>query len=301
MRIANVIVPPGVGDIFWVYQKIYHYFDEINFLITIVGNTRLDIQKRSEGLVKFFPKVRNVEFIEYGPQIHDFIHKEYKTLRQVFREVDYREDLPEHVTNYYHFRLQANIWLEAGIRLEDIDQPLKTAFHLPLPTQPIGNLPSEYLLVYVSGDTERHSSNLPYLWSPEVWTRLIVRAYRKLFGSRRSAKIVLTGALFDVVTLDKIADLLAPYGIPVHKVYQPAAPGLFWLLSSARYFIGYQSGLNILAENFKTRQLMIYFPVYREIADTWVSPEGRVDRFNWAYFDTPLDEIILKIPTLATS
>ena len=58
-KIINIDVVQGLGDIFWIYQKISHFFDKINLNICVVVDD--EIQKRSLSWMKLFPKFNQIK------------------------------------------------------------------------------------------------------------------------------------------------------------------------------------------------------------------------------------------------
>jgi hypothetical protein len=66
------------------------------------------------------------------------------------------------------------------------------------------------------------------------------------------------------------------------------------ILQRSEFFIGYQSGLNILADNLDTPQMMLYFDNLKPMLYTWCKKENIKTKFFATVFSqTPKDAIKL--------
>ena len=268
MRKAIVGVPQGVGDIFWIYQALYDHFTDIEFKIYLIPEIKIsmDVQRRSKDLIKHFPKVSGVHF--------DFIsNAEYQALLKD------RWHVPDTVFDYtvreVHFDLCFNTPLEEGKPLESFCRSVPK-YNIDLPCEPRIVSDKPYLVLYVSGDT-RH---LEKVWKFDDWVELV----RDI-----EMPIYLTGAQFD-------SDVLTSLKVRLQERHEVDlaigfdGPGLFHLIKNCSYFIGYQSGLNVLADNFDRPQMMLYFDKLDRMGTSWVKPSNRGSLFKYAHFyNKPVD------------
>jgi hypothetical protein len=275
---ALITVPQGIGDIFWVYQKTAPYFDELSFRIFTCGDARLDIQRRSESIISYLPRVRRVtcEPVTISGASR-FLQRKIE-LKEVLKRAKGREEA--------RFAYAVHPWLESGVSLEDIDSGLQVIYDVPLPMERVAPLfPGVYLVLYVSGDTLRHYQHMDYLWEPEQWVRFVER-FCYVHGVGTELPVAVIGAHFDALVAHDLAAKLCSKGFTAFPLLGMSAPRLFYTLKNCRFFVGYQSGLSMLADNLDVNQVIVYFPCFTQIADTWVKPKNRgTGLFNAASFD----------------
>lgn len=287
-RIANVTVPQGIGDIFWIYQKLYNHFEVINFnIMYLETGTNDEIQRRSMNTIKDWNKVNNVGLVDVTEkQFNEFV-KRKQTLRDVLAPLGYFNNERQ----IYTFEYQVNSWLEEGTKLEDIDD-MSVMWNIDLPQTRVEGLEEEYVLLFVS-DTTRHRKlhkNLN-LWSEEDWVEFTYKIIKDKLNNNIPVKII--GKSFDEYVMKTCKQLLENKGIKTDIFTNLDGRQLNYIISQSKFFIGYQSGLNILADNFGVNQIMIYFPTLDKMKDCWVSENSkRNNKFNWAYFNDSQDKII---------
>jgi len=142
----------------------------------------------------------------------------------------------------------------------------------------------------------RHLGSLVY--TPDQWVRLLDRVYRRV-QLPRDYPLVLTGAAFDYPLMGLLGAMLRKAGYRPRLACDLPPAEVYWLLGSCYGFVGYQSGLNVLADNLGTRQLMLYFPSLKPMGDTWVHPDRRATHFRWGYFDEEPDAVAERFPVPA--
>jgi len=245
MRVANLTVPQGIGDIFWIIQKYHHHYDVINLNIAVVKTS--EIQLRAVDFVKLFPKVGNVDFeVMSGSDHKKLVQYDGKMVQS---------------GNY-----GCNMPLERGIRLEDIDPDIEVAWDLELA---IGKNPlhidTDYLVLYVSGHSRNSRKDL---WSVDQWIDFICDFYSHKWVD---LPLVLLGAEYDRDVLEEIKAKV-PMTTHLAIAFDPAE--VLAIIRDALYFIGYQSGLGILADNLDTPQLMMYFEKLSKMMNTWHKPDS---------------------------
>lgn len=268
-----VTVPQGVGDIWWVHQKLHPHFPSLHYRVLDLGGQVSPIVRRAEPFVRTWPGVAGVSY-HAAATLPAWFHARDPVDRVLAQVAEGRPDVGYSV----------NGWLEDGVPLEQLDaRPV--ARDLPLPQAPLADLtPGRYVLAYASGDTVRHKHLGTRVYTPEQWVRLLDRVYRHA-GLGREYPLVLTGAAFDYPLMGLLATLLRKAGYRSRLACDHAPAAVYWLLANCWGFVGYQSGLNVLADNLGTRQLMLYFPSLKRMGDTWVHPARRATHFRWGYFD----------------
>ena len=272
MRIANVIVPQGLGDIFWCYRKLYNYFDIINLKVYVTSAENV-IEMRAMGLFDGYPKIGQVEPEVAVPRLV------YQLPKKIIR----LDDILQPGEGEFEFEYVINKWLELGNPLEDIDTKHEVAWDIELPKTPVGGLPDQYILLYISGDTRKLKNTV---WMLSDWARFMER-----FRLKYNYPVVLVGASFDNWVQERIVPLLKMKQIPVTTVTDLKAGELNYVIDKAEWLVGYQSGISILADALDTKQLMVYFNVLDKMKDTWVKPQNRTNGlFNYCWFKNSIDD-----------
>lgn len=248
MHSVKIRTVQGVGDIFWVYQKLAPYVGAIDLTILILRHD--EVQCRAIGFVKLLPKVRSVDFEVVSPQAYHQLAQAVIPLERV-------------VGNGGLYA--CNAALEKGVRLEAMDPGYAPQWGVPMmvPDEPF--LGHGYVAAYVSGN--KHDSS----WNDETWAQFIGDAViAKRFDQ---LPMVLLGASYDAARLKRIAELLQRrLSVRVSVVIDLPPADAVRVLRDAVFFIGYQSGLNVLADNYDTPQVMVYFPHLRKMLNSWCKP-----------------------------
>ena len=270
MRIANVNVPQGLGDIWWCYQKLFDYFDEINLNI-LLNNPKSEIELRCQNLFQPLDKINKVTMKQASRlQIHNLC-KSVIRLDDVFKKG--QPDVAE-------FDYICNRWLELGNPLETLDANYHVNWEIPVPTQEIETFGgSPYIILYVSGDTRKLGK---IVWSPEEWVQFITQ-FRQKLGVEWP--VLMIGAGFDQWAISSVTKLMTAGGIPHKVILDLDIREICYVIKNAEYYIGYQSGLNILANHMDTKQLIVYFNSLSHMKDTWAKPQHRTNGvFNHVQF-----------------
>lgn len=281
----ELMVPQGIGDVFWVYRLFSPLCDELVFhIIDTDPHQSRPVVHRAAPFISALPKVSKVHF--YRTSWPDWI-SERRTTSGVLPALRRGERVG----------FSANTWLEGGVPLERIDPAHPVDWSVVWPSTPVAGLERNgYLAVYVSGDAARHKNLGEKVWPPEAWARAVDRVCY-CGGVGTGLPVVLIGALFDLPVLNTVADDLRLAGFTVRVETGLSPPEVFWFLGNARLFVGYQSGLNAIADAAGARQLMIYFPRIQRMADSWVIPRHRLDgSFRFATFDDTADDVGRRAP-----
>lgn len=273
-------VVQGLGDIIWICQKFSPYFDRINFVILMTKDD--PIQRRTVDWLKIFSKTGSVT-TEIVPA------KEYERIASQFYRM--QDCLDAHDAGR-PAEYAANAWLENGVRLDDIDpgSEIDNEVHVGVKARPGVKL-TDYIVLYASASTtkkELQKDRRYAVWNCEQWAGFVNRFMDRM---QIDVPVVVVGAGFDGEVVQKMYDLLTPNRTAYGLIgYEPAVvAGLIW---RARCFIGYQSGLGILADLLGTRQMMLYFPIMRQMLDAWCRREHVGTKFQRACFDDNSDELI---------
>ena len=278
-RQITVNVPQGVGDIYWVYQKLSPYVDKINFNIILTTDPN-PVQTRSHDWLVLLPKCGRVSFVKEGPDRYDkLIAKCYQA-----SEVLVANNGVDSIDCCF------NKNLEEGQRLDAIDP------HLPIEWKPSMRcesfaLPfSDYVTLYVSGSNKSKDA-----WDLPTWVGCINAFYAKY---NLNCPLVLIGASYDAGLL---ADLLEEFTTKTKlrtRLFIDLPPAkIVHLFKNAHFFIGYQSGLNVIADICGTPQLMVYFPKLEPMMNTWCRPEHLGNgKFTAVLFSDNVEKVVTALP-----
>lgn len=272
-KVAYVKSPQGLGDIFWCYQKIYNYFDEIHFQVYVTDDQNT-LEMRSMKLFDGFPKVGSTTAEVAVPDLV------YQLQRKIIKLDDIlKPDSPD----VMEFEFIVNRWLEMGNYLEDLDVHHKVAWDIDLPKNPVEGLPSDYILLYVSGDTRKLNKSV---WQLVDWVNLVRKVRTSI-----DLPVVIVGASFDTWVHEKLGPLLRMFKIPFQILTDLPVKDLCYVVDKAELFLGYQSGISILANALDTKQLIVYFNGLPLMKDSWVKPENRTNgKFNYCFFQNDINE-----------
>lgn len=267
-------VPQGVGDIFWIYQKFSPICTGINF--NILATSMDKVQQRSRDWLTLLPKVKAVEMkVVPGDDYHAVIGRNY-AMKDVIPILEQGKD-----ADY-----GCNKPLEEGIRIEDIDPEFVVETPVDVRADECPLAFDKFLAVYVSGSTKSHDAAKLHLWGTTVWAKFIA-GFREKYPAA-NLPVIIIGASYDAVVARTVSDILNKvYEIKNH-VYIDSHPGnVAYILKRATAFLSYQSGLSIIADNFNTPQVMMYFPFLKKMMYSWCRKDN-IDRvFNAELFTTP--------------
>jgi hypothetical protein len=242
----------GVGDIFWVYQKLYNHFDIINFIICVV-DLNCPVQKRVLPFLKLLPKVKHFKLELVSSKYYDNLAKIKKTIPELLNEWSHNN---KKVIEY-----TVNKWLEDGVRIDQIDSYsivdnvnlINTHVDIPYNTK-------EYITLYISGN------KISQEWQPERYSKLIHNTFLK---NNIKYPIILLGAEYDKKHLVIAGNELMKYGYEIFYLIDKPFENVIYIIKNSKYFIGYQSGLSILADNYDIPQTMLYFNFLGNLMYSW--------------------------------
>jgi hypothetical protein len=282
MSALALTVPQGIGDIVWVWQKAAGLpgVDSIAFRVIETEGAPTITSRRADAVIRQLPMVADVDYLAV-----DRYPRWTAALTQM------AEVLPDAAAGR-HPGWAANPWLENGFNLEVIDPTLPVRWDLGVEPRPVDGLTAgRYLALYVSGDTARHATLYEAIWPVEKWATLADRVCYNA-GVGTTLPVVLVGAAYDYPILQAVGDLLRKKNFKTALAVELPLPELLWLLGRSWGFVGYQSGLSVLAAAVGAHQHIVYFPRLVRLGATWVRPEHRADgRFTYSTFAMPPQEV----------
>lgn len=274
----------GVGDIFWVYQKFSPHVDFIDVSICQVEGVSSKTGTRAINFLKLFPKIRNIN-------THVGTHKEYQKMASEYTPMS---SIIPFFEKKNQFSYGCNKPLEEGIRIEDIDPEYAIEETVPILVQPCPLVfdPGNYVAVYVSGTTANTSIvKQLQLWTVSGhWLRFI-RAFYKQF--KLNCPIIIIGASYDKKIALDLEIILKKCGFNVTTYIDAEPSNVTYILKNSICFIGYQSGLNVLADNLDVKQVMLYFPHLKKMLYSWCKIKNwKNGHFNASSFDMTPEQVL---------
>lgn len=241
LRILTIDTVQGVGDIFWVYQKLSPHCDLINFNLLITAPD--PVQERAKPFIDLLPKVGAVVF----KQVPGDEYVRAARCRPLIHETT--DGCVYAVNNY----------LESGTRLDDIDGDVEWAVQFNV--SPLRVREGRYVCMYVSGSPRHYHDK----FTPVDWAELFVKL-------NIPDDLVLVGAEYDRWMLDEVGAELTKRAVAFETCIAQPAETIIRLLRDARLMIGFQSGLNVIANNYGVPTIMVDFNHLRPMARTWCRP-----------------------------
>lgn len=271
-KTITIMTAQGVGDTLWVYQKLSPYFDIIN--IIVMGISDDIVQKRSLPFLKCLPKINKISYKIVSSEYYQSVVDLKKGMADVISEWNFN--------NNAIIKYAMNSWLESektlkgcdGYDFEETVNISKTNIDLPF---------NEYIILYISGNKLTHE------WKPKKYCDLILNTYKKY---NIHFPVILLGAKYDLPPLLEAETILNSYNIDTHKFIQLPFEKTNYVIANAKYFIGYQSGLCILADQFDIPQTMLYFNYLSKVMYSWPKQKNIKNNIYKSYlFKTDLKYI----------
>jgi len=286
-KIITLNVCQGIGDIIWVYQKFSPYFDRINFNICTIPNGDPKIQTRAENFLYLLPKVGYISYKE-------LLHHQYERLCHKKFPID--AIIKRWARGKRLFDYGCNYPLEKGIRIEDIDSKYPISYNLGFNFKPFAPLVrKKYIVVYISGSTENPAVIEQGAWDLNKWMQFVEGFYLR-YDSKRP--IVLIGASYDQKIQNEFSTMLWDKGIK-NELYIDLDPAhVIYIIKNAQAYVGYQSGLSILADLFDVKQVMLYYSWLEKLMYAWPKNKNiKCKRYNAFLWNTPVECIINQLPS----
>ena len=291
MKSVVLNVCQGVGDIFWVYQKFAPYFDKIHFNVCQIPGQDDTIQNRAEPFLRLLPKTGTVGLKRVSAKEYDKLAADRFSMRKI---------LDEYAAGEIIFDYACNKPLEEGIRIEEIDPGLlvEETANIKVAEAPIAYPPGSYVAVYVSGAVKQNHPLKLGAWPPVKWAEF-VKALCDDFNFRKP--IILVGASYDKDAIQETQNLLKKMKFETTSYIDSWAANVLYIIKNSVLFIGYQSGLNILADNMDVPQVMMYFPFLERMQRAWAKKRNLENGIhNPALFTQPIPDILNSLEKLKT-
>ncbi len=271
---VTVCVPQGVGDIFWVYQKLAPHYKTISLELGMVNAS--NIEDRSVEIMSIFPQVGSCRRRAMPIDDYNALAAKKSSFAEMQKEW---EAGPESVL------YSANRFLEEGTRLEAIDPDVETMWDVPLFYGGAAIPFPRFATLAISGGT----LNVAQVWTVDQWVEYISLLYEKYVID---LPLVHIGAEFDRTVMEQVNAKLTALGHRTMMLCNVPFAHKVDALARADLHIGYQSGLNILAANFGRPQVMLYFNWLSKMRDSWVKPGQQY--FNCFLFRESPQEVAAK-------
>ncbi|MGI0149507.1 MAG: hypothetical protein ACREDF_08265 [Thermoplasmata archaeon] len=258
VREVTLNVLQGIGDIFWVYQKFAPYVDRLRFKIMWIDGQNPVLASRALPFVRALPKVVSAEMFTSAER-YAAVERLRVPISGILDQMYNRGDQA--------FDYSCNAALEDGVRLEAIDPDYAVEETVQLERSRADVPFLDWLTVYVSGLSENQDwINEGTVWTVQSWARFVELVRGRLDFA---LPVVIIGASYDRGVSTNLETLLRARGIET-AICTDLQPGeVFDILGRGRLFLGYQSGLNVLADNLGSPQIMLYSPKLRKMARSW--------------------------------
>ncbi len=256
----HFVVPPGIGDTWWCYQKFHALRGKRDVSIELCCDPPL----RSEPFGIMLPGVTSVGYgtRRYGQMLPRILKQD--------------TDLVSLKPGTYEVSL--NPFLDEGRRIETIFPKQETGFHLPLYFTPaeladakrlLARAPTKKLIgVYCSSN---RMAAADAFWSVSEWVHFL----RFVSDCVPNASFVMIGTTWDQKTAQVSKALRSMPKFPVIDcMNQPLAVTLA-MIKSMNYFFAYPSGLGIMADNFRVPSTMWFWTTrHPKFPGCYTSPES---------------------------
>lgn len=276
MTSTTLIVPQGIGDIYWVYQRFVELYDQLHIRIAVIrGHDNAGkVVRRAEPFVRTWPGVASVDFVEVDHHTYDTLaHLDFQP-RWVLDDVEATRSPDGHF-------FACNGYLEKGTRLESVNADLPTRWDVEFPIaaesdsytiQDWVENGQPYLAFYISGHTDQPHPQQLGAWPVEKWTAFY-RALRQAKPEVADMPVVLIGALYDHAVMRRFVE----HAKLLRSTFflQQSPEQVYHCLDHAWAYVGYQSGLGILADALRCPSLMLYFNSLDGLHYSWCRPEHR--------------------------
>ena len=240
------------------------------------------IQRRAENWIPLIEKGGQVSFRYSSKGDHNKVCHGYFPMEKL---------LEEYEDGKRTFLYGVNYPLEQGIPLEEVDSE-RCAGYLEVESEEFSLPFPEYFIFYVSGSTDNQSCmRRNGTWSIEKWIELLQQCLIRL-----KCPPIFLGATYDVHVVRALSEWCKENCHPYHDFVNMEPPKVMHVIKNACFFVGYQSGLNVLADNEGIPQVELIFNKLRDMPYSWANPEGRGTLYNGFHFSTPMSKVLEYVP-----
>lgn len=259
------LVPPGIGDVSWLYSK-FRYLSKLVNRDVIFYSPNQEKCNRSVYFCDLLPDIINGGIgINCNP-----IGKGIKSNTTIDHIVSMAENsiCP----------LEVNSHLESGKRIEEYIPDLPIDYHYPLDIPQecinkaegiISGMSRPIIAVYVSG--LKTQTGAQAIWKLHEWSYFLNNVHNNLGGS-----IVFIGAEYDRERLEQIISGIDA-GIPYNTIIGQHLGAALHELSLCDIMVSYPSGIGILANVLRVPGLMLLWKSVRLLCDTYADPKDLAD------------------------
>lgn len=259
----ELLLHPGIGDISWVLSKLSTTGKKFDLVIAEDSKTR-----RSMPLVDMVDCINSARYGGY--EIYAILAK---TTNAFFSEYEKAHEDGKTLC------MTANNWLEKGNRLEGYLPDINTDFHYELKTTQEDDAWADLVLdknyksigIYTSSKGGIKNWNG---WSALEWMEFILKVREKY----PDTKFYLFGAGWDQDMRLPMLQILNHYCVDyVDLIGKTTLSKVVSVLKKINYFVGYASGLTILANVVYTPVAMLYPRYLNSLTYSWPCPISMAD------------------------
>lgn len=285
-REITLNVCQGIGDILWVYQKVSPYFDTINFNIFVLKSGDTKIQSRAEPFLYLLSKTGRVTYELVDLNTFQELVASHLPIKNIIEEWD---------SGKRKLSYACNKALEEGCRIENIDPDYEILETVPLPSQPFQPLSQKkYVVLYVSGSLANKDVIEKGAWTVSMWEQFVIHFYKRF---NIDYHLVIIGADFDEVIQNELAAKLSEHKIE-NTVYTNLHPSqVVDIIQNSIVYLGYQSGLSIIADMLDTKQVMLYYSWLKGLMYSWPKKKNIDNKvYNAFLWSVSPEEVVNSLP-----
>ncbi len=306
--IARILIPPGIGDIYWVLVKL-----EAFMLRQRITTTKLTIISNDvvwNAHLRSIPFLKMVPFVEIGtPECipNDIAGRRTPADDAIYKEA-YRQPGRTAFPGFkgYDYFMSYNGTINSGRWLEETDTDLECNWYLPL-------IVSAEQERFQKECVERFGNYVVFHWTlagdylnwvaKEFPINNIATAIQQ-FVKKYNVRAVFAGAHWDTKWNDMLPSIIRAVPDAVDMCGQTTIDQAFGLLKGSKMVVGYHDGLMNMSAMFKKKTLLLWcedqFPYSVPMAV--VPPETRGTTYRPLYTKTlTIDKFVGKMGELYES
>jgi hypothetical protein len=257
MRTLEICVAPGIGDFAWVYAKLVTLGLPIKILMAPDGR-----------LVELGSMLPPVTGVVTGPARFPEIRD--KSVDPNISKANFL-NLPNPIM------IEANSHIESGTRLEKWLPEIELAYHYEIRLKPEHinqahslNIPKPYISIFGASDAGVAAYRAFGAWDAEDWGRFMDDC-RIRMGIPNFAVV---GAQWDKSLADRITEVSKRYGVDCRNFAGQFHLGTsLQIIKESCYFVGFPSGLSVLAAVLRCKATMFYPGFLYRMIGQWADPE----------------------------
>jgi hypothetical protein len=254
-KVIQLIVPPGIGDISWIYSKICHLSKAAGMPVLLFAPQ--EYPPRAGDFVPLLPEVYWGGYLEGISSWEVITQALPDNWRLCLGMTPFLPNPPGR-----RVMVSANLHLELGRTLEAWLPMLPTNYHYSLAIPEAEKLQADVLLnafsapriaVYTSSLNMEMNSGGWNLWSISHWGNFLDRIGKHCLG----ASFIFLGAEYDRDKTQAVAQILQDKGYPVCQIIGFPLGVALHALQRCHYCFAYPSGIGIMANVLRTPGIML--------------------------------------------